>query len=198
MDHPNIVKFYEDFENEKYYCLAMEYFQGETLSKRILKAYKKNQTYSEKKVADIMEKLIRAIAHCHENGVCHRDLKPENILINKEDEVKVIDFGLSKHLDKNIRSLSTRVGTPAFMAPEVVMGNNYDFKCDIWSLGVTMYNLISGQVPFCSYNLPSTLYQIINAEINFDLPIFKKISKQALDLMKNMMIKDPNERLSAS
>lgn len=67
-----------------------------------------------------MEQIIRAIAHCHENGVCHRDLKPENILIDKNDDVKVIDFGLSKHIDKNIRSLSTRVGTPVYMAPEVI------------------------------------------------------------------------------
>lgn len=123
-----------------------------------------------------MEKLTRAIAHCHENGVCHRDLKPENILIDKSDEIKVIDFGLSKHLDKNIRSLKSRVGTPAYMAPEVIKGHEYDLKCDVWSLGVTMYNLLTGQVPFLSHDVDSTLYQIINGKCNFDLPIFKKIS----------------------
>ena len=69
-----------------------------------------------------MEKLIRAIAHCHEDGVCHRDLKPDNILIDKNDDIKVIDFGLSKYLDRNIRSFKSRVGTPSYMAPEVVMG----------------------------------------------------------------------------
>lgn len=100
-----------------------------------------------------MEKLIRAIAHCHESGVCHRDLKPDNILINKNYDLKVIDFGLSKHIDKNIRSLVSRVGTPAYMAPEVILGNRYDLKCDIWSLGVLMYNLICGNVPFLGRNL---------------------------------------------
>lgn len=100
-----------------------------------------------------MEKLVRAIAHCHESGVCHRDLKSENILIDKNDDVKVIDFGLSKHLDKNIRSLKTRCGTPAYMAPEVILGNNYDFKCDIWSLGIIMFYLISGTIPFIGINL---------------------------------------------
>ena len=115
-----------------------EYFDGQPLNKKMSKNISKQKIYSEKMAAEIMEKLVRAIAHCHENGVCHRDLKPDNILIDKNNEVKVIDFGLSKHLDSNIRSLKSRVGTPAYMAPEVILGNTYDLKCDIWSLGVLM------------------------------------------------------------
>lgn len=100
-----------------------------------------------------MEKLLRAITHCHENEICHRDIKPDNILIDKTDNVKVIDFGLSKYFDKNISTLESRVGTPAYMAPEVVMGKTYDNKCDVWALGVTMYQLLTGQVPFLGDNL---------------------------------------------
>lgn len=123
-----------------------------------------------------MEKLIRAIAHCHDCGISHRDIKPENILIDKNDEIKLIDFGLSKHLDRNIRTFKTRVGTPSYMAPEVVLGRNYDFKCDIWSIGVLMYHLLSNQVPFIGETLEETLALISRCHCNFNLPIFKKVS----------------------
>lgn len=157
----------------------------------------KSKIYSEKMVAEIMEKLVRAIAHCHENGVCHRDLKPDNILIDKNLEVKVIDFGLSKHLDTNIRSLKSRVGTPAYMAPEVILGNTYDLKCDVWSLGVLMYTLLTGTIPFLEKTLDETLNQIIHGRCNYNLPIFRQTSKEAVDLLKGMLNTNPIDRLDA-
>lgn len=92
-----------------------------------------------------MEKLFRAIGHCHANGIVHRDIKPENIMIGKDKEVKLIDFGLSKQSSSS--SLSTIAGTPYYMAPEVLEGY-YNNKCDIWSLGVLLYVLLSGYLPF--------------------------------------------------
>lgn len=94
-----------------------------------------------------MEKLFRAIIHCHANGIVHRDIKPENIMIGSEGELKIIDFGLSKTMKSNNASLRSIVGTPFYMAPEVLEGN-YDNSCDIWSLGVLMYVLLSGYLPF--------------------------------------------------
>lgn len=176
LDHPNIIRFYEDFEDAQYYALVIEYFEGETLKQYFKNKFTKGEKCKEKIVEEIMEQLIRAIAHCHENGVCHRDLKPDNILIDKNNELKVIDFGLSKHIDRNIRSLWSRVGTPAYMAPEVVRGNKYDLKCDIWSLGVVMYNLICGNVPFVGINLEETLALILEGRCNFKKPVFKGIS----------------------
>lgn len=70
-----------------------------------------------------MEMLLRAIAHCHENGICHRDLKPENILIDVNDDVKIIDFGLSKQRNRNLRKFQTRVGTPNYVAPEILLSD---------------------------------------------------------------------------
>lgn len=94
-----------------------------------------------------MEKLILAIIHCHANGVVHRDIKPENIMIGADGELKIIDFGLSKILHNNNNSLKSIVGTPFYMAPEVLEGN-YGNSCDIWSLGVLMYVLLCGYLPF--------------------------------------------------
>ena len=94
-----------------------------------------------------MEKLVRAINHCHAQGIVHRDIKPENIMIGKDDEIKLIDFGLSHRVKYKTSSMQTIVGTPYYMAPEVLDGK-YNFKCDVWSLGVLMYVLLSGYLPF--------------------------------------------------
>jgi len=94
-----------------------------------------------------MKKLVRAINHCHANGVVHRDIKPENIMIGADNEIKLIDFGLSKIDKSKNQHLTTIAGTPYYMAPEVLEGD-YNNKCDIWSLGVLMYVLLSGYLPF--------------------------------------------------
>jgi calcium-dependent protein kinase len=94
-----------------------------------------------------MKKLFRAVNHCHANGVVHRDIKPENIMYGADNEIKLIDFGLSKKSKDKFNQLQTIAGTPYYMAPEVLEGE-YNFKCDIWSLGVLMYVLLSGYLPF--------------------------------------------------
>ena len=93
-----------------------------------------------------MKKLFRAVNHCHASGVVHRDIKPENIMYGSDGEIKLIDFGLSK-MGKIHEHLKTIAGTPYYMAPEVLEGS-YDSKCDIWSLGVLMYVLLCGYLPF--------------------------------------------------
>lgn len=98
-----------------------------------------------------MDKLFRAINHCHANNIVHRDIKPENIMIGQDNEIKLIDFGLSKSSVSKNQKLFTIAGTPYYMAPEVLNGN-YNYKCDIWSLGVLMYVLLSGYLPFQGEN----------------------------------------------
>ena len=93
-----------------------------------------------------MEQLFKAINHCHASGVVHRDIKPENIMITDSGSVRLIDFGLSK-VNKGDKRLTTIAGTPFYMAPEVLDGN-YGAKADIWSLGVLLYVLVSGYLPF--------------------------------------------------
>lgn len=94
-----------------------------------------------------MEELFRAINHCHANGIVHRDIKPENIMIGKDGNIKLIDFGLSKRSKNKNQLLSTIAGTPYYMAPEVLDGE-YNYHADIWSLGVLLYVLLSGYLPF--------------------------------------------------
>lgn len=132
VDHPNIIKFYEMFDDAKYLHIVMEYCEGGELFEKIMEKGRIN----EKKAASYMEKILRAVNHLHGMGVCHRDLKPENFLFendSSEAELKIIDFGLSNKFGnkyhKNLK-METFVGTPYYIAPEVIKGS-YDPKCDL-------------------------------------------------------------------
>jgi len=143
LDHPNIVKYYETYDDNKYIYLVMEYITGGQLFDKI--TTQKNQNFSEHDACNYMRELFSSINHCHAQGIIHRDIKPENIMISNENTVRLIDFGLSKASKK--KNLTTIAGTPYYMAPEVLSGN-YSSKADIWSLGVLLYTLVSGYLPF--------------------------------------------------
>ena len=128
VDHPNIIKLYEVFEDEKYIHIVMEYCSGGELYDRI----EKKKKYSEKEAAVLMHKLFHAINHLHTLNISHRDLKPENCLFDtrrEDSEVKLVDFGLAARFSNEI-GMSTVVGTPYYVAPEILSGN-YGPECDI-------------------------------------------------------------------
>jgi calcium-dependent protein kinase len=122
----------------------MEFIDGVPLFDKIIN--QEDQLFGEKQASEYMKQLFEAINHCHANGIIHRDIKPENIMLIKNDQIKLIDFGLSK-IKSNDQKLQEKVGTPYYMAPEV-LESNYNEKADIWSLGVILYVLVSGYLPF--------------------------------------------------
>jgi len=129
----------------------------------------RRKRFEEKDAASIMQKLLSAISYCHENNIIHRDLKPENILIeyitNNEIEVKIIDFGASVFHDA--KKLQTeKFGTVYYVAPEVLAGR-YDYKCDVWSLGVILYVLLCGEAPFAGKNDAEILAKIKIGTLDF-------------------------------
>ena len=211
LDHPNIVKYYETRYGSEYVYIVMEYCSGGELFQKILK----EEVFCELEAGNIMQKLLRAIAHCHANGIAHRDIKPENIMYASDDpdsEVKLIDFGLSKapaetkmsrgggqQLPKK-RQLSrkgTMVGTPYYVAPEVLTGY-YSYACDIWSLGVLLYILLSGYLPFGGKETSQIFDKIKSAQIMFDEDKWGKVSPEAKDLVTNMLNRNENLRLTAT
>lgn len=121
-----------------------------------------------------MQQLFQAINHCHAQNIVHRDIKPENIMITDDDEVRLIDFGLSK-ASNGKKALQTVAGTPYYMAPEVLDGN-YAAKADIWSLGVLMYTLVSGYLPFQGKNSAEVFRKIGEADFHFNHKEFDDIS----------------------
>ena len=198
-DHPNIIKLYEIFESKRSYYLIMEECKGGEVFDRIIDHIQKKDMYSEKDASAILRQMMSAVEYCHNNGIAHRDLKPENLLYLNEgpeenNPIKVIDFGLSQVISPQ-RKLKTKVGTAYYVSPEILQGN-YSEKCDIWSAGVILYILLSGDPPF---NGPSdlTIYKKI-AEMKFDFPVNKwwKISEKAKDLIRHMIAPE-NKRYTA-
>ena len=196
-DHPNIIKLYDIYEDNKYIYLIVEECNGGEFFDSLAKRAKEKNMYTEKECAKIFKQILEAVNYLHAHGVCHRDLKPENILFsNVADDscLKLIDFGLSKVLDGESNMKKT-VGTTFYMAPEVIQGN-YNEKCDIWSCGIILYIMLCGKPPFYSQDEDELKKKICSMHYNFDYPEFKKVSQDAINLIKKILV-SPDKRLSA-
>ncbi|CAK88776.1 unnamed protein product (macronuclear) [Paramecium tetraurelia] len=195
LDHPNIIKLYETFEDQRNVYLVMELCEGGELFDRIMdKGY-----FSEAEAHEIFLQIMQALNYCHTNGICHRDLKPENFLfLTKADDspIKVIDFGLSTLFEDPIITMKTKAGTPYYISPEVLKGS-YDESCDIWSAGVILYILLSGVPPFYGDSDPEILDAVQKGEYTFEIPELKSVSESAKDLISHM-ITTPEKRYKAS
>ncbi|OMJ90109.1 hypothetical protein SteCoe_7597 [Stentor coeruleus] len=194
LDHPNILKCFEIFEDDKRYYVAMEYCPAGDLFTEIVKMKKFNET----QVAEIMFQMISALVYCHNRRIIHRDIKPENILLMEASEnlcIKVADFGSSCILDPEFR-LSGCYGSAYYLAPEVLKAT-YDEKCDIWSLGIIMYILLTGKPPYRGNDSAAIIKQA--KENPFKITSFKVkgLSLAAIDLLKSLLVIDPEYRISA-
>ena len=175
--------------------LVMEYCPGGELFDIIADKGEKEGVFNESEAAQIMKKLFQAINHCHANNISHRDIKPENIMIGEDGEVKLIDFGLSKKSKKS--SMDTVVGTPYYVAPEVLSGT-YSNECDLWSLGVLLYILLSGYLPFGGDNAQEVFKKILKGQPNYEKKEWKKVSDEGISLVKQLLEVDPKKRLNAA
>jgi calcium-dependent protein kinase len=143
----------------------------------------------------MMKTLLKAVNHCHTQGIAHRDLKPENIMVGDDGNLKLIDFGLSQQ--SYGESMYGAVGSAYYIAPEVMHGG-YGLKCDVWSLGVILYIFLCGYIPFTATTTEKVLEEIKKAEITYDQPEWKKVSPEGMDLVKHMLEPIPKKRFSAA
>ena len=197
LDHPNIIKLYEIYENDNYIYLVMELCTGGELFDRIIQKTEQGKQFTEKEVANIFQQMMSAINYCHSNKIVHRDLKPENLLLASQDEnspIKVIDFGMSR-IFNNKQAMFDKVGTAYYISPEVLDGF-YDEKCDIWSAGVILYILLCGYPPFNGNDDDEIFESIKKRKFVFPEAEWANISKEAKDLI-NKMLSDPLTRLTA-
>ena len=186
--HRNIVKLFEVFESNNYYCIVMENVVGGNLLNAINKMTKIPEYLSK----IIFKQLIETLQYIHFLGVVHRDIKPDNILLELNNTIKICDFGISKEIKKG-QLLKDSCGTPAFVAPEILLDEPYDpFPTDIWSSGVVLYAMITGFFPFRGINENELHKSILNG--NFIRT--KDISNDLYDLLKKILEINPRNRIS--
>merc|ERR1712129_559096 len=154
LDHPHVVRIFGDFEDDSRFYLLMEQCKGGDLQEAVKKPGTSDAGVWEQWVAQVIFQALSAIAYCHGKGVIHKDLKPENVMLSRLDwnhledtHTVVVDFGLAEMFSSSTDRSKEIAGTPPFMAPEVWAGN-FSKKCDIWSSGVILFFMLSGQYPF--------------------------------------------------
>jgi serine/threonine protein kinase len=160
LTHPNIVVIYDAGEAEGLCYIAMELINGKSLQSLL----DSGQKISLPRLLLIMEQVCAALQFAHDNHVVHRDIKPANIMLTSDDLVKVTDFGTAKILQYGSQQQSSAMGTPSYMSPEQIKGKAVDGRTDIFSLGVMLYEMTTGQKPFLGQDLATVLYRILNEE----------------------------------
>ena len=167
----------------------------------LLAALANRGSFNEGDARLIMRQLLMALDRVHGAGVVHRDIKLDNILLPSADdltEIKLCDFGLTGIVTPSEPRLSTRCGTPLYVAPEVLARDcRYDTKVDMWSAGVVLYMLLAGSPPFYSSTLQGILQRIESGEISLSGPAWGRVTPEAKDFVRALLTKDPERRLSA-
>ena len=191
LNHPNIITIYEIAVSDGEYFIVMEYVKGETLRDKL----GKDKQLSFPNVIAIMEQLCEGLKIAHEAGIVHRDIKPENIFINEEGRVKILDFGLAKlrgsmNLTKDLSTL----GTIKYISPEQARGDEISAQSDIWSTGILLYEMLTGDVPFKGDYEQAVIYGILNENPQPPDELRRNIPKELTQIVDQSLQKDPDRR----
>ena len=193
--HPNIVRLLDHLENLDYIFIVMEYIEGGTLGQYIKKH---NFNFTEHQAENIIYQIAQGVKYLHSYGIVHRDLKPDNIMITQPNDLgvlKIMDFGLSKILSSQEKMVDG-FGTLSYVAPEVLLRSPYNKEVDIWSLGVILYYILCGHLPFRGNKEIIIAEKIVNDELEFDEEYWEMRSQKVKDLIEKCLRKNPEERIS--
>ena len=192
LHHPHLVKLVDHFQTDTDLVLVFEYIGGQDLFDRITRH--PNQRLSESEARQVFRQLVSALDYCHYHHVVHRDIKPENVMIGEGGTVKLIDFGFANLFDRSQR-LETNCGSPLYASPEIVRGQPYvGPETDCWSLGIVLYAMLTGTLPFEDDAL-KVLYEKI-CRGTFSIP--SHVSLAAQDLLRQMLVVDGRQRADIS
>ena len=196
LDHPNIVNVYNVGKEQGYYFIVMSFIEGQTLSAML----KKERVLPIGRVLDLFDGVLKGLSVAHEKGIIHRDIKPSNILITPEGRPKIVDFGIAKKVDKEKGSTKTTelAGTAYFIAPEQALGKDIDTRADLYSIGASMYYVLTGHFPYNGKNTIEIIQKHINdpvpnpSQLRSDLPGWLSLAIQKL------MSKNPEDRFQTA
>ncbi|XP_071730845.1 serine/threonine-protein kinase SAPK3-like [Rutidosis leptorrhynchoides] len=194
--HPNIIRFKEVFLTPTHLAIVMEYAAGGELFVKICSAGR----FSEDEARFFFQQLISGVSYCHLMEICHRDLKLENTLLDgsRAPRLKICDFGYSKSGLLHSQPKST-VGTPAYIAPEVLSRKEYDGKiADVWSCGVTLYVMLVGAYPFEDPRDPRNFRRTISRimSVQYSIPDYVRVSKDCRHLLSRIFVANPSKRIT--
>ena len=191
LTHPNIVVVFDAGEEDGLYYITMELVEGKSLQ-ALLDA---RQSFPLPRVLRLMEQTCSALQFAHERNVVHRDIKPANLMLTPDDTVKVTDFGTAKILQfGTVQQTAHVMGTPSYMSPEQVKGRAVDGRSDIFSLGVMLYEMVTGEKPFPGQNITTVIYKIVNEEPVPPRQIDPSIHPGISAVVMKALAKEPDER----
>jgi serine/threonine protein kinase len=189
INHPNVVTIYDAGEDQSIFYIAMEYVEGVTLQTLL----HQQRVIPAQLMLEISRQILPALDFAHKRGVIHRDIKPANIMLTAQGGAKIMDFGIAK-ADGGMTSAGQVLGTPAYMSPEQVRGKTLDGRSDLFSFGVCLYEMVTGNKPFAGQNVTTIIYKIMNEQPvpprDMDLNIHHGLS----GIIIKALAKDPNER----
>ena len=198
--HPNIILFKEAFITKiqrRELHLVMEYADSGDLEKKLMEQKQKNEHFEENTIINWLIQTCLGLKYLHNLHVIHRDIKPQNIFLTKNGIIKIGDFGISKVLDRNHSNTKTQIGTPLYMSPEVIESIKYDYKADIWSLGITFFELMYFSRPFGGNHTINLYMNIIQGKKRKNFNNNNNIySEELIDIINKMISNNPNQRPS--
>jgi len=198
MRHPNIVRVYEHLLEDEQAYIVMEYLEGGTLAQRLEQLRREGKTADLTRVQQWMDSICNAVDFAHARGLIHRDLKPVNILFRKNGEVVLTDFGLAFLMDHPRLSPSNAItGTPAYLSPEQAQGSSGDERSDVYSLGIILYEILTGETPFQG-NAISIILQHVTEQVPKPRSINRAIPREVEAVLMRALAKNPIERYQSA
>lgn len=190
LDHPNLCTVHEVGESEHGVFLAMPLYPGETLKDRLAREYRLPPA----EALDIMLQVVTGLAAAHAAGIVHRDLKPANVMLLPDGTAKVLDFGLAKIRDVHLTRSQTTLGTIGYMAPERLRGGPAEGQADLWAIGVMLYEMLTGTLPFSGEHELSTLHAVLHEQPPRPSAVNGDLAPEFDDLIGALLQKDPGDR----
>jgi formylglycine-generating enzyme required for sulfatase activity/serine/threonine protein kinase len=194
LNHPGIVSVYEYGEDGDLAFIAMELVEGHTLAELI----KQQIHLSFEEVSNLAIKMLEALQYAHSKGVVHRDIKPSNIMRTDSGDVKITDFGIARIESSELTRTGTVIGTPGYMSPEQLMGKQVDHRSDIFSCGVLLYELLTGESAFSATNPTTTMYKVVHTELPPASKICPTVPASFDPLLAKALAKNPEDRFASA
>ncbi|MCG2591095.1 serine/threonine protein kinase, partial [Rhodohalobacter sulfatireducens] len=192
LNHPNICTIHSVEEHENQHFIVMEYIDGQTLRQKL-----EAEEITPTTAMNYSIQIAEALAEAHENGIVHRDIKPSNIMVDSKNRIKVMDFGLAKLVDSTpITQTGTTLGTMAYMSPEQIQGRPVDHRADLFSFGVLLFEMLTGQRPFGGPYDAALSYSIVNEEPPLLSDFLPDAPQKLSVLISRLLEKDPAKRYS--